>query len=838
MNIEKLQENVRKMAAQNAPMEDINEFIQAAGYTVDEFRLLNRLLKPLPQLAPREKPRVYSPLEKAMYTGRAAAEGITLGLGDVLAGATNVGANLSAKALRSMGIGGEGVAMRDKATGRLIKPQAGESGIKKQSIAELFKEGRRDFVNEQKDFAKEHPILNGFGEAAGGMLPGAMGAAKFAGVKAIKNMNGLKFVPALLKTGAIGAKEGAKFGGIYGFNSGLTANPDKFTPGQAVKGLIAGTFGGALGGAMFSAGMYPFGRAAQFVKKAKAKYQNRSYNALQKKSGDKIHQSIDEKKALLDIADEPIISLAEGVKLKDSTAAQIFKDYGDYRRGDQVLRLSEIIDKHFGSVPTDIRIAKMDMAAKKASDKLYKKAIYGEDGSGVFIDAPWNLDEVDYIQKVYGTTGFKNDVRGKKANHMRVLDYSKQLMDDDISKAIKNEAHNKVANLTNLKQGFLSKIDAQNPIYPQGRRIIERNEHLKNMIKHGEKFNTGTLEGLKERLKYGFDRNDIKKGLAKGKKLSRTEEKYFRYGVRDKLLERFNQFKNDKANLTAKLFDDDTMRRLDLLDIPAYREMFSKIKQERTAMENINRLLGGSQTKERDMSVGQAVLNPKISFFTSLKNRINKYAEPNPGEIARMLTDPGYLAFMRKKAIEGDINAAKSMGKYYFNLMRAIGPLTRENSPDARITSKSWEKIRTSPDYRTYQVIPQTREVYSKGEYHGPIPNNKIRKDNIKQWHWIEDADKNIGLQIGEDEHGRILYNINPKIRAAGNQGTLPGRQPLRITNDPGSIQGSEILSRNSILNKPKKNKPFKIIDILEALNRPYLGSIMVNEIYKNRRYN
>lgn len=84
--------------------------------------------------------------------------------------------------------------------------------------------------------------------------------------------------------------------------------------------------------------------------------------------------------------------------------------------------------------------------------------------------------------------------------------------------------------------------------------------------------------------------------------------------------------------------------------------------------------------------------------------------------------------------------------------------------------------------------------------------------------------------------NGEIIFNN--LIRAAGNQGTLPGRQPLRITNDPGSIQGSEILSRSSIVNKPKKNKPFKIIDILEALNRPYLGSIMVNEIYKNRRDN
>lgn len=51
MNIEQVKENVRKMALQNAPMEDIDGYIEAAGYTVDEIRRY----KPLSEFAPREE---------------------------------------------------------------------------------------------------------------------------------------------------------------------------------------------------------------------------------------------------------------------------------------------------------------------------------------------------------------------------------------------------------------------------------------------------------------------------------------------------------------------------------------------------------------------------------------------------------------------------------------------------------------------------------------------------------------------------------------------------------------------------------------------------------------
>ena len=78
-----------------------------------------------------------------------------LGLGDVAGGITNVAARPLGEITQKV-IDGGGDAAFDWSVFNPIK---------------TLKEGRRDFVNEQKDFAKEHPVLNLSGELIGGVIP-------------------------------------------------------------------------------------------------------------------------------------------------------------------------------------------------------------------------------------------------------------------------------------------------------------------------------------------------------------------------------------------------------------------------------------------------------------------------------------------------------------------------------------------------------------------------------------------------------------------------------------------------------------------------------------------
>ena len=160
----------------------------------------------------------YSGFEKAAYTGRAAAEGLTFGLGDIAAGVSNTPITYLARLFN----GGEGGEIRDKATGERIETDRGTL-----NPFRLFKEGRADFVRDQDEFKKEHSGLNLAGELGGALLPalftggagaaakGAQGAAKSGGIIS-KLLN-------FGKTKAIeGAKTGAKIGAAYGAGSGLT----------------------------------------------------------------------------------------------------------------------------------------------------------------------------------------------------------------------------------------------------------------------------------------------------------------------------------------------------------------------------------------------------------------------------------------------------------------------------------------------------------------------------------------------------------------------------------------------------------------------------------------
>ena len=101
-------------------------------------------------------------------------------------------------------------------------------------------------------------------------------------------------------------------------------------------------------------------------------------------------------------------------------------------------------------------------------------------------------------------------------------------------------------------------------------------------------------------------------------------------------------------------------------------------------------------------------------------------------------------------------------GKEQFNALRARGPLKREGHPDAAVTHKSWDKIRNGNIPEKYDMLPDVQDIYATGEHHMQ-PRLKERMDEFDRFHWFQKNNK--GIQIGENQYGRTLYNVNPDVR-------------------------------------------------------------------------
>lgn len=103
-------------------------------------------------------------------------------------------------------------------------------------------------------------------------------------------------------------------------------------------------------------------------------------------------------------------------------------------------------------------------------------------------------------------------------------------------------------------------------------------------------------------------------------------------------------------------------------------------------------------------------------------------------------------------------------GKEQFNALRARGPLKREGHPDARISARtSWRKIKEQNLQEKYDMLRDVPDIYATGDYYGPIPLNKVRDDDFSAFHWFQK--ENRGIQVGEDDMGRVLYNVNSDVK-------------------------------------------------------------------------
>lgn len=707
----------------------------------------------MPQQA--EQKDTYSPLQKLAYTGRAAGEGALLGMGDFAGGYTNVLANDAADMLH-----GKDLATKAKGYGNFLLHSVAPGFA---TNTDKFKQGRKEFVREQNQFAEEHPWLNFAGELGGGLLTG-VGAAKNVAKEAVK-----KPLKELIK---IGAKEGRNFGFGYGAGSGATSDPDKLSVSNALIGAGTGALGGAvIGGAMpvaVAGATKVAGKLGKGLNKVVNFFRNKDFNAVEKVAGEDIAKSVQEGKPLIDFANEGTMDLALGTKQADPKAGQVYVNYARERLQGQRPKINQMLQESFGEKSSSQLADELNADIQKGSKILYDKAIYQLDKDGnALVDnlgrpvgkvlnelEKVNKYEADYISRVYGTKGLEYEVQGLPQNDMRVLNYAKQLMDDDIQRLLNRGENAQARILAEKRAQFISKLDKANPEYKSARAFFERGKQAEDALQMGRNFDKGRRENK----------------LWEFNKLTDEQKKFYRLGMGDRIAEHTN-VKTEGGNLPQRVFDAETNKRMKLFGVKDADKLINQAKNESVTAANLSRLLQGSQTAEKQASVGRWATNPNRQARGLIARTIDrlygKIVNPNAEQVSKMLTDPKYLAQKKLQAMANDINLARRIGKYNFDLLRSGGVIGGEIVAN----NHSWKHIKKSPDWRAFEDITKIRDIVESGKSLKGIPNYKPRDDKFTSWDYYQktintpngDVDKLV--TVGNINGQKELYSLNPDIK-------------------------------------------------------------------------
>ena len=596
---------IQNAKAQGFSKEQVAQFLQDKGYDMGLGSNTPQQPQAQEQTQAQNAKDPYSALDKAKYATRSAIEGATFGLGDMVAGLTNIPANYLA--------------------GNFQNP------------VKLFKEGRKDFVNEQQSFEQEHPALNFGGEIVGGLLTGGAGAGRNVLKTGVKQ--GIK---QLAKTGA---KEGAKFGAAYGAGSGLTSDADKLSVANALKGGAGGAVGGVILGAGLPLAIGGAGKVGQKGINAINYLKNKEINSIRKVAGEDLGKAIAEGRPLIDFANEGTLDLALGTKQADPKASQVYVNYARQRLQGQRPLINDLIDKNFSEKGAHQLLDEINAETLKGSSILYDRAKFQMDNAGKILldnkgkplgklipefENKLNDYELEHITKAYKAKGLGREIKGLPQNDMRVLDNAKQSMDDEILGLLKKGETNNARPLQELRAKFIEKIDKVNPEYKEARAFYERGKRTEEALLMGKNFDKGSRKDVL----YDFN------------KLTPEQQDFYRLGAGNRLVEHTNT-KTEGGNLAQRVFDAETATRLKMLGVKNIDNLLNTAKKENITASNLQRLLQGSQTAEKQASVGRWATNPtrqaKGLIARTIDNLYGKVVNPNAEQVAKMLTDPRYL---------------------------------------------------------------------------------------------------------------------------------------------------------------------------------------------------
>ncbi len=639
MEIKQVKNIVRQMVDNGAAEKEIDAFIAASGYTLDDVKNF------------KER----SAGEKAVQTLRSSAEGGTFGMGDLLAGYTNTLMNDAANVVFGSSLKQRGKGMADYLKHLVVPTTAKDS--------EDFKYGRKEFVEEQENFAKDHPVLSGVGELVGGLASGVGGAAKVGGAKLLTKLG---------KTGTAVAT-GALSGGAYGFGSGATADGDKLDPINGAKESAKGTF---LGGA--------FGAVSPIIWKQAGKIAHnmnkhvRAYKQLSKSAKGKLEESIEKNVPLIDIADKRALRVISGADKADMDASEMLADYANARMQKVKSNTEQVLDEIFGDKGYDSVLKKRHETAQKIAEPLYDK-VFRVPKVKIELDPMAKLVAEELKSNPYSAQALK----GYPDNSFRFLDAVKRGLDYKI-KAIQTGIEQGklkpadgvvLGDLMKSRADLLAKLDKVNPNYKIARSVAEQGFKFEEGAKAGQRAFLDPSDDIISKVrdmgrsgaKPDFAALRKRAALLKGqgvaeKRLAQidlaeqiinsateAEKAGYKMGMGQALRKLLEGGGADWENTPRKLFNPNRVRKLQSAGIDLKKQL-PKIESEMKTADNLRGLFRGSQTAERQMDIGEIPTTLSGLATKGAKKLLSKAFVVSPKDIARMSIDPGYAAIMRAKA--------------------------------------------------------------------------------------------------------------------------------------------------------------------------------------------
>ena len=783
MELKQVKENVRKMVSLGAPEEDIDGYIAAAGYTVEDVKNYQ---------APQ-----YSALEKAVYTGRAGAEGLLFGLGDVLAGATNTVMSPLAKTVNAL------------KEGTPLSPQDFNP-------VKNFKEGRGDFVREQEEFKKEHPGLNTLGELAGGLVTGIGGAGKVAGAKALGKLG---------KWGTAAAT-GAGSGALWGFGNGLTRDDEALSLAQGAKEALPGAFLGGAFGIAAPAALGAAGKAANWLNR-----NNRAFRKVAQAAGDDLQKSIDTQTPLLNIGNSKVAKLGKTAKRNSEKAGDLLDEFVEQGYAGQGDKLRQIVGKYMPA--TGAETAETLTAAKRAlSEAAYKPM----QQMGALLPQNPGLAKL-----VASNPQIKRAMLTAKRN-------LPQLGDDGFN--LFNETK-KVLDDMAMPNPLASGAEKSRIRYAQqarGALIDELDKATGGQYKKALK-DYGDLLGAEQALSRGREllNMDPQAAAELYRQAGKAEREAMRVGLAQELQRRIRKGSIDGSarNLASTLVGSEQNKQIfrSVLgkDADKFIEELSGVNR---AVKNYGIVKGGSDTAE-NLTLGKLFIDfasqPVTKTLNMVGNGLDWLLGMNQEQVAHMLIDPGYAAVMRAKAgalppsAYIDISGA---GGAFANI---AGPkttaeknITRKMLEDKLLTTVRGTSVKNR--YAQGGQIPFVKAGINKA-INSSADSNKL--DLLEYAPEIAQAGRPIGsvnrdvfgneyryfmtpVKKGDRYNGAVtttkagnFYNVNPADFYIKKASAFAPRHKLG---------NAEVT--NSIPNKPPKNKTGKnaltLRDLIILLNRPF----------------
>lgn len=644
MELSQVKANVRKMVSMGAPMEDIDGYIAAAGWTVDDVRNYNDQAQAQPTETEQSP---YSAMDKVKYTLRAAGEAAPFGMGDLVAG--YVGAQA-----RNLADYTHGKDLKTKLQGakRFIDYATPIGQIKMLKEGTFGKE-RADFIKEQEEFTKHHPWLNAVGEFVGGALTGGVGAAK--------NVIGKQGIKALM---GAGSREGAKFGAIYGAGSGFTQDTDKLSAYDALKGAGAGLVGGAVvGGALPPVAMVAGKALGAGVKGAKAI--GGKIAKILKKDAAEANQALGNAGYLAtDLAPENKEFLKLFAENPEGTMAAI-------KSGDPLIAHANSLQlgKTKGAIVANENAEQAYLAAKRAFDE--KKIAKGDKFADILLGENSGKEAVERIaeearnkyQPIYEEV-MKSGVvdvdvtnprfqmaleRVRKNfpeynnlpdNHIRVIQLVKEEMDGKIGRAVRSGDQTEKRMWQAAKKELLAQADEKIPQYAEARKAFMTGKELEDFVLKGQDIKTLSIKDVES--------------LAKS--MSAEEKEAFKSGVADVVRSSLDKTQKEGADVIGKAFDLPLRRKLEILGIGS-DDLINAIKKEMKTNANFRAVGYGSDTAvnlrnamkfkgpfSKVASVVEAVTSPVRTIKSLAEVADNKLQQLSAEEIARLMFDPKALA--------------------------------------------------------------------------------------------------------------------------------------------------------------------------------------------------